>query len=43
MKGSSKKVKVLLDMNNSVVTAGGLGDVKGMNGNRKSTIKKRNF
>ena len=40
MAGLSKKEKGLMDMDNSVVIAGGLGDLRGLNGNGiKSTIK----
>ena len=39
MEGSSKKEKRLMDMDNSVVIAVSGGDVRGLNGNGKNTIK----
>ena len=43
MEGSSKKEKVLMDMDNSVVIAGGQGEegLRGTNGSEKSKIKKK--
>ena len=38
MEGLSKKEKALMDMDNSVVIAGGRG-IRGLNGNGKNTIK----
>ena len=41
MKGLSKKEKGLMDMDNSVVTAGGggVGRIRGLKNNGKNTIK----
>ena len=40
MKGLSKKEKVLMDMDNTVVIAGGMGKgIRGLNDNGKNTIK----
>ena len=39
MKGLSKKEKGLMDVDNSVATAGGEGDIRGLNGNGKNTIR----
>ena len=39
MEELSKKNKELMDMDNSVVIAGGEGDIRGLNGNEKNTIK----
>ena len=38
VEGLSKKQKGLMDMDNSVVIAGG-GGIRGLKGNRKNTIK----
>ena len=35
MEGLNKKEKGLMDMDNSVVTAGGQGGIRGLNGNGK--------
>ena len=39
MEGLSKKGKGFMDMENSVVIAGGRGDIRGLNDNGKNTIK----
>ena len=39
MEGSSKKEEGLMDMDHSVVIAGGMGGRRGVNGNGKNTIK----
>ena len=39
MKGLSKKEKGLMDVDNSVVTAGGEESIRGLNGNGKNTIR----
>ena len=39
MEGLSKKEKGLMDVDNSVVIAGGEGGIRGLNGNGKNTIK----
>ena len=39
MEGLSKKEKGLMDVDNSVVIAGGEGGIRGLNVNGKNTIK----
>ena len=39
VEGSSEKEKGLVDMDNSVAIAGWGGGIRGINGNRKNTIK----